>query len=410
MSSRVIKISAALLSVFLLGYVAFQIFSNSRNSYTTQTVYAQNVAQTISVEGIFFREETVVPVEASGVVSSYYSVGTKVAVRTPLGCVYQDDAAVRNQYRLQDLQSTLDALKKAESAAAASDVVKPEVLNGQAADYVNRVIAGRDDGDLTGLAGLKSSLLEVLARRSVVLSETEGYADRVVELEGQVAALKSQVAGDVQEFVSTASGYYVDHVDGWEETLTADYLEGMTAPDVDRFVAEYNGYSADQSAVKIVSNHEWQFVVSLSEQELQSLAGNRTVSLQFPNRKESVKMTVRSSERDAESGRYKVCLAGDTVNAYLLGTRVQSAEILVTTYSGLKIPKEALRFPDNEMGVYVLVGDKIYFRKIEQIYETTDYVLSRTYYKGDSDGADFVKLYDTIIVKGKDLYDQKLLR
>ena len=174
MSSRVIKISAALLSVFLLGYVAFQIFSNSRNSYTTQTVYAQNVAQTISVEGIFFREETVVPVEASGVVSSYYSVGTKVAVRTPLGCVYQDDAAVRNQYRLQDLQSTLDALKKAESAAAASDVVKPEVLNGQAADYVNRVIAGRDDGDLTGLAGLKSSLLEVLARRSVVLSETEG--------------------------------------------------------------------------------------------------------------------------------------------------------------------------------------------------------------------------------------------
>ena len=62
------------------------------------------------------------------------------------------------------------------------------------------------------------------------------------------------------------------------------------------------------------------------------------------------------------------------------------------------------------MGVYVLVGDKIYFRKIEQIYETTDYVLSRTYYKGDSDGTDFVKLYDTIIVKGKDLYDQKLLQ
>ena len=52
----------------------------------------------------------------------------------------------------------------------------------------------------------------------------------------------------------------------------------------------------------------------------------------------------------------------------------------------------------------------MYFRKVDVIYETTDYVLSRTYYKGDSDGAEFVKLYDTIIVKGKDLYDQKLLR
>ena len=52
----------------------------------------------------------------------------------------------------------------------------------------------------------------------------------------------------------------------------------------------------------------------------------------------------------------------------------------------------------------------MYFRKVDVIYETTDYVLSRTYYKGDPDGAEFVKLYDTIIVKGKDLYDQKLLR
>ena len=121
-------------------------------------------------------------------------------------------------------------------------------------------------------------------------------------------------------------------------------------------------------------------------------------------------MTVLSSEMDKDTGKYKVCLQGDTIDPFLLGTRVQSAEIVVTTYSGLKIPKEALRFPNDEMGVYVLIGDKIYFRKIDQIYETTDYVLSRTYYKGDTEGTDFVKLYDTIIVEGKDLYDQKLLR
>ena len=69
-----------------------------------------------------------------------------------------------------------------------------------------------------------------------------------------------------------------------------------------------------------------------------------------------------------------------------------------------------MRFPDNPMCVYVLLGGKMYSRKVDVIYEATDYVLSRTYYKGDPDGAEFVKLYDTIIVKGKDLYDQKLLR
>ena len=214
----------------------------------------------------------------------------------------------------------------------------------------------------------------------------------------------------MQEFSSTASGYYVDHVDGWEGTLNADYREAMTVADVEKFTADYAGDETDQSSVKIVTNHDWQFVFTLSEQELQSTSGSRTMTLQFPGLSDPVKMKVLSTDRDAESGRYKVTLQGDTVSAYLLNARVQTAEILVTTYNGLKIPKEALRFPDNQMGVYVLLGDKMYFRKVDVIYETTDYVLSRTYYKGDPDGAEFVKLYDTIIVKGKDLYDQKLLR
>ncbi len=410
MRIRIVRIAAGILSVFLLGYVAFQIFGSSRGGYSTQTVYAQSVTQTIPVEGIFFREETVIPVEASGVVSSYYEAGTKVAARTALGCVYPDEAAVRNQYRLRDLQNALDALKKAENAAASSDVVKPDVLNGQAADYVSRVIASRDKESLSGLAELKSGLLEIMARRALVLSEAEDYSVRTAELEEQIAQLKSQMTQGTQEFSATVSGYYVDHVDGWEEALTPQRLDEMSVSDVEQFVEEYAGYSTDQSAVKIVTSHDWQFVFTLSEQELQSLAGNRTVSIQFPGREEPVKMKVRTSERDPNTGRYKVCLEGDTINAYLLGTRVQSADIVVTTYSGLKIPKEALRFPDNQMGVYVILGDKMYFRKIEQIYETTDYILSRTYYKGDTGGAEFVKLYDTIIVKGKDLYDQKLLR
>ncbi len=146
-----------------------------------------------------------------------------IAVRTPLGCVYPDAAAVRDQYRLEELDNTRDALKKAENAASVSEVVKPELLNGQAAQYISRMIAARDSGDLSGLSGVKSGLLEVLARRNLVLSGAENYAERISELDAQAAALKSQASGEAQEFLSTASGYYVDHVDGWEQTLTADY-------------------------------------------------------------------------------------------------------------------------------------------------------------------------------------------
>lgn len=167
MNLRVVRIASGILSVFLLIYVGFQIFSESRSNYTTQAVYVQSVTQTVSVDGIFFRDETVIPVEASGVVSSYYPVGTKVAVRTALGCVYQSDAALRNQYRLNDLQNAKNALQKAESSASASDVVKPEVLNGQASDCVSRIISSRDKEDLSGLSDLKAELLEEIGRAHV---------------------------------------------------------------------------------------------------------------------------------------------------------------------------------------------------------------------------------------------------
>ena len=65
---------------------------------------------------------------------------------------------------------------------------------------------------------------------------------------------------------------------------------------------------------------------------------------------------------------------------------------------------------DDEMGVYVQTGSKIYFRYIDMIYETTDFILSAPYYQGGTDGSGYVKMYDTIVVKGKDLYDGKLVQ
>ena len=96
---------------------------------------------------------------------------------------------------------------------------------------------------------------------------------------------------------------------------------------------------------------------------------------------------------------------GENINEELLSIRVCSATIVVASYTGLKIPKEALRFEEGVRGVYVVVMDKMYFRKIEEIYEAEDYFIAKI----NEDDADSLRLYDTIIVQGKNLYDQKPL-
>ena len=152
MNDRVIRISALILSVFLIVYVGVQVVGKRSQEYTVQTVYDQTVTQSISVEGVFVRDETVIPIDTGGVVTPLYSVGTKVAVNTKLGDVYNDQTAVRAQYQAQNLEASISALQKAQSTTSNTDVVKPETLNGQTADYVAQLIAARDSQNFSNQA------------------------------------------------------------------------------------------------------------------------------------------------------------------------------------------------------------------------------------------------------------------
>lgn len=48
----------------------------------------------------------------------------------------------------------------------------------------------------------------------------------------------------------------------------------------------------------------------------------------------------------------------------------------VKSYTGLRVSKEAIRFENSEKGVYVLVGQTLKFKPIEDqiIYEEDDFV------------------------------------
>lgn len=409
MNDRVIRISVIILSVFLIVYVGVQIAGNRAQEYTVQTVYDQTVTQSISVEGVFVRDETVIPIDTGGVVTPLYSVGTKVAVNTKLGDVYNDQTAVRAQYQAQNLDASISALQKAQTTTSNTDVVKPETLNGQTASYVSQVIAARDNQDFSSLADIKSGLLETMAKRAIVVDGVENYNDRITELQSQLQDVQSLVSSQIHSFSSTASGYFVDHVDGLEETMTQEYLDSMEASDLQNWLAGYTGYQADQSAVKIVTSHRWVFAAVVTEEQMQALSNISKVTLRFPG-SEDVVCTISQSKREEETGLYKIYLEGDSVSQYLLSSRVQTAEIVIEEYRGIKIPKEAVRFVDDQMGVYIQNGNKIYFRYIDQIYETTDYILSYPYYQGSTDADQYVKMYDTIVVKGKDLYDGKLVQ
>lgn len=401
------KIATVVLAVFVIIYVAFQMSRFSGKGYTYQTVYAQTVEDNLAVTGIFFREEKTFPVSSSGVVSCSYSVGEKVSSTSQIAAVYRSQSDVDRQREIKNLKETLQSLEKAQDSSQTTDAIRPETLNGMISDYAARLIAGRDKEDYSSVRELRSALTEVYARREIVVGTDVDYTGQIESIKNRIADLENQSSEQTQAVYTDVSGYFVDHVDGYEDTCTSERLDTLTAAQAEQIVADYGGYYPDTSALRVVTSQKWRYVFTASEKEIFSLKKGGTVTIRFPNLEDTVSARVQELRRDSDSGRFLVILEGDTVLPFLLENRVQAAEILISRYTGLKVPKEALYFNENgQMGVYAVLMDKMYFRAVGEIYENEAFIICPTDYES-GDGTPTLKLYDTIILGGVNLYDQK---
>ena len=98
-----------------------------------------------------------------------------------------------------------------------------------------------------------------------------------------------------------------------------------------------------------------------------------------------------------------IILSCDELTYNLVQRRSERVEIVLNDYEGIKVSRDAIRFnKENEKGVYILLGQRIAFKKINPIYECDEYILSQI-----TSDTDYISVYDDIILKGEissDLY------
>ena len=85
--------------------------------------------------------------------------------------------------------------------------------------------------------------------------------------------------------------------------------------------------------------------------------------------------------------------------------------VVKSQYEGLKVSKKALRFIEDkegnqQQGVYVVIGMQMDFVPVKILYFGEDFVICE---KQTSNEQRVRKLYDNVIVKGRNLYDGKII-
>ena len=162
---------------------------------------------------------------------------------------------------------------------------------------------------------------------------------------------------------------------------------------------------ADDVVGRVVSSFNWYVACVVPTEDTVNLTLNSTLYVNFPYEGiEKLPMNLyKIGSRDGKET--MLILSSDLMNEQLADMRIEDIQIITEEHTGYKISNSAIRTVNGEKGVYVLRGNLIGFRKIHILYTTDEYTIVNNP-QGESD---YIKLYDKVVTKGVELYDNKLV-
>ena len=424
-SSLISKLLMAAVTLGIFAYFGIQVYRYVDDPMLTTLAYTYQVEDSVEISGCMVRQEQVLTGDSGGLMQLRRREGERVSSGGAVATVYADQASLDRQNEIEALNSRIGQLEYAQESMLGAEVTLK--LDSQIAqsllDYRSAAAAGRlDTAEARG-----QELRSLVLKRDYTYSGTEDLTSQIQELKSQLKTLRSQAANSVKTIRSPRSGLFSAVVDGYETVLTPDMLSSLTPSALDKLVP------ADISANtgKLILGDSWYYVGTVSAQEAQTLqdgashlGSGESLHLRFTknvDRDLEVKLVSVSAE---ENGR---CVAVFQGNTYLQGLtllRRQSAEIILSTTEGIRVPRSALRITtqtvtekdaetDEEVtkeikvtGVYCVNGAKALFKPVEVLYTGDEYAVVRP-----AGSTEKVRLRsgDTVIAVARDLYDGKVV-
>lgn len=401
---------AAVLTIYF-GYYVFNVFSEP---YRTTQAYAYTAHDSVTAEGLVVRDALLLPAQ-DGILELTRAEGEKVGKGQQVALVYRDSQAQANQVQIEELELDIQLLE--ESINQSVDVESAARLDEDILQAVVDLRASYALGDYNQLH------TQAIAVKSSVLKRGYTYGDGLTseELSSQLRALREQLAVLTRQSARATTrvnapvpGVFSGQADSFESSLDSDSLRQLTPASLQELIrtpATEDGASMG----KLITSDTWYFAANLPKEAASRLNEGDTATLRFSGQ----------LNRDLEMNVDRIGPSeGDTTlvifssNRYLTLTtllRHQTVELIFESWSGLRIPKEALRLEDiadssaggsqdsptvaTRTVVYALVNGRVESREVAVVHEDADYYVVRpigTSYKVLRDG-------DTIITQGTGL-------
>ena len=429
MTGKVVK---KIVRFFFIGiivvYVLYHLFAIIFPSIKTESALVTQVFDSIDAQAYVIREEKVISEDLSGFVNFTLTDSDKIEKNGVIAKVYSSESQALLNKKSELIKNEINRLETLEKFGFALSS-SPNSISQQAYLELSDLITNVSNYEFNKLPKRKENILYLLNERQIAAGQNLNLSEKISQLKDELNGLNLQNDNNVKKIFAQESGYFVGNTDGYEDAFDYNKALNITAEQVDSLLKNNtSGFNNDNSA-KLVTNSKWYVVCHLEKDDALQLSVDQYVNLFMPLACASnLKSKVVAINQLDKSSSAAVVFQCDYIDKNILSIRNEPVKINVAEYRGVAVNKSAIHEKkltrtavDEETGnekleektvkgVYVRRGKQIFFKEIDIIFSSNDYVIcnqnpEKTKLFSDST----IKEYDEIVVKGRDLYDGKFV-
>ena len=401
------RLSLGLIFVLIFSYTLYHMVGLFGEEIETFAAGVTTEKTVLSENGYVFRDETVLTSSFGGVVDYQTENGVKVSKGQALATVYED-GTVETRETIARLDRQIALLEKSfGESLSAVEMGELKQSVGYTYDLLVKMMATGDTGELS--KRVDEFLIGLNQMDGLIQGErAQGYATL-----DALRAERQQIldeSGFSQTYTAAETGYFYTQVDGYEDEFTMEAAQTLTVASFYNLLDQKSASLPIQELAygKICDDSEWLLVLPIETAEQRYFKEGNTYSAEFfQNNHTVLPMTLDRIIESEEDGALLV-FRTDRLPQNFSFDRCQSVRFEVDRVSGIYVPRNIVeRVSGGYRGVYVLRGNVVYFRRIEIVYQGSDYYLVKD---GIEDAENpYLQVNDLIILNGKNMFDGRVL-
>lgn len=403
----IMVVVAAIIVIYLVVKAVSMLFS-----YDTEPAVHVEVNDSFTATGWFFRCEKPVEGSTNGSVKHIVYSGERVQKDSALAVVYSDEQSLAISREIEPLENRLELLDNVlENSGTASDGVNTDQM---ITLTIQQMAAQAKEGSGTSLASSAESLRTLSLQNASDSIDTMDIQLERDTLAAEISNLEQQISGQTTELTAPVTGYFSEIVDGYENVLTMAELETLTIARFHELIQSPEQVDTSQTIGKMIEGFTWYLAAEVPAEQAQRLSEGQSLRVNFTQATIETPVTVYAIIQEHNSDTALLILEGTEFSSEMVSMRSQAVEIIIATYSGLKVPKSAVRMLETtdstgktvqQTGVYILSGGVQKAKIINPLYETEDYYVVEQ----SATNAEMLVEQDQIIVRGRNLQNNMVV-